>query len=211
MNILLIGPQGCGKGTQASLLANHLDIPHISTGDIFRKNIALNTDLGKIVNNLVKKGELVPDDIVIEAVKSYLKNEQMFEFGFIMDGFPRTIYQAEKFEEFSDFDLVILIDVSDEVVIKRIVSRKTCPNCSKVYNTLTNPPKIKDRCDVCGQVLTIRADDNKESIQKRLESYHLQTKPLIDYYKKKGILRVVDGENSAEKVFEQIKENLVFG
>jgi len=211
MKILLLGPPGSGKGTQSAMLANHLDIPHISTGDIFRKNINLNTDLGKIVKEIIKKGELVPDEIVIEAVKSYLKNEQLFEFGFIMDGFPRTVYQAEKFQEFCGLDLVILVDVPDEVITQRILSRRICPNCGKGYNIITNPPKIKDRCDICGQVLITRADDNIDSVKNRLLIYHNETAPLIDYYKKKGILKEVNGNKEPEEVFREIKEQLVFG
>ena len=211
MKIVMLGPPGSGKGTQSSMLANHLDIPHISTGEIFRKNIALNTDLGKMVMSFIEKGTLVPDEIVIEAVKSYLKNEQFFEFGFIMDGFPRTLYQAKRFEEFCELDLVIFVDVSDDIIVKRILSRRICPNCSRDYNILTNPPKIKDRCDVCGQVLITRADDNEVSTKKRLEIYHRETVPLIDYYKKKGLLRVVAGNKDPEEVFKDIKEQLVFG
>jgi len=211
MRILLLGPPGSGKGTQSAMLANHLDIPHISTGDIFRKNIALNTDLGKIVKEIISKGKLVPDEIVVDAVKNYLKNEQLFEFGFIMDGFPRTVYQAEKFQDFCELDLVILIDVSDEVITKRILSRRICPNCAKGYNLTTDPPKIKDRCDICGQVLITRADDNIDSVKNRLLIYHKETAPLIDYYKDKGILREINGNKEPEDVFKEVKEQLVFG
>jgi adenylate kinase len=187
MKLIIIGPQGSGKGTYASRLSTILTIPHISTGDIFRENIAKKTELGKKVEKIIKDGMLVPDDIVLEVVKERLKKSDCKK-GFIFDGFPRTLKQAEGLESIAKLDHTINLVVPDWVLIKRLSLRVSCDKCGEIYNLGYLKPKVEGICDKCGGKLIQRDDDKEDAIKKRLKEYEEKTKPLIDYYKNKGIL-----------------------
>lgn len=202
MIIVLIGPQGSGKGTQAKIISERLNIPHISIGDLFR---SLKGKLKKEVDYYINRGELVPDELTINLLKKVISKKEC-EKGFILDGFPRNINQAKMLQEIVKVDLVILIDIEDELAIKRILSRVSCKKCGAVYNLLTNPPKKEMTCDVCGEMLYKRTDDNIESIKKRLENYYKETEPVLSFYKDKLI--VVDGSQEIEKIAEEILKKL---
>jgi len=211
MRMILLGPPGAGKGTQATILSATLKIPHISTGDIFRANIKGGTDLGLLAKSYIDAGKLVPDDVTVGIVANRL-NEKDCESGFIMDGFPRTIPQAQMFDEMLDrlgrkVDVVINITVDDDVIINRLSGRRMC-SCGKTYHIKNNPPKIEGICDVCNSPLYIRDDDKEETIKERLKTYHKQTSPLIDYYQKKGLLRNFDGSKPIEVTTQEILDSL---
>ena len=200
MFIVLLGAPGCGKGTVGKRISDFYNIPTVSTGDLLRENIKNGTELGKMAKVLMDDGKLVPDELVVELIKDRLKAEDCRN-GCIFDGFPRTTNQAQKLDEIVLINNAVLIDVAKEVIEDRILSRRTCPSCSKIFNTKTYD---KDICDVCGEKLIIRADDNKETINKRFNTYNEQTKPLINYYQSKNLLSSVDGDKSPDEVFESI-------
>lgn len=206
MNIVLIGPQGSGKGTQAKLLKEKFKIPHISTGDMFRDNIGKKTELGMKAKAIIESGKLVPDEITIGIVKDRLSKPDCKK-GFILDGYPRNLAQAEALEGFAKANHALDIEVPDNVSIKRLSSRWQCRKCGAIYG-ITLIPKKKWFCDKDGSELYQRDDDKPEAIRKRLEIYHNETKPLIDFYKKKGILAEIDGNQPVEKIFEDIMELL---
>ena len=186
MRLILLGPPGAGKGTQASAIVKKYSIPHISTGDIFRSNIKMGTELGKGAKKYMDKGLLVPDDLVIAIVKDRLTEDDCKE-GFLLDGFPRTVNQGEALDrELSQMsvklDKVINIDVGKEVLIERAIGRRICKDCGATYHIKFNPSKKEGVCDICGGQLLQRDDDTKETVEKRIEVYLKQTKPLIDYY-----------------------------
>ncbi|HSL85704.1 MAG TPA: adenylate kinase [Bacteroidales bacterium] len=208
MRIILLGPPGAGKGTQAQSISNKYAIPHISTGDIFRMNIAEGTELGILAKSYMDKGLLVPDNVTINLVKSRL-TENDTKNGFLLDGFPRTINQAEVLDELLAEDNVaieaaLLIRIPLELIIMRMTGRRVCPSCGASYHLEFNPPMLKNICDDCGSNLIQRDDDKKETVEERLEIYDFQTKPLIDYYEKKGILKAVDGTKAINEVYEEI-------
>lgn len=208
LRIILLGPPGAGKGTQAQSISNKYVIPHISTGDIFRMNITEGTELGVLAKSYMDKGLLVPDDVTINLVKSRLK-EKDTKNGFLLDGFPRTIHQAEVLDELlaedhEAIETALLIKVPRAFIIMRMTGRRVCPNCGASYHLEFNPPMISQICDDCGSNLIQREDDKKETVLERLEIYDFQTKPLIDYYEKKGILKEVDGTKAINEVFEEI-------
>lgn len=212
MRLVLLGPPGAGKGTQAANIINKYQIPHISTGDIFRKNIKEGTELGKKAKEYMDKGLLVPDEIVVAIVKDRLTEDDC-KNGFLLDGFPRTVAQADALDaELKEMgvalDKVINIDVSKENLIERAVGRRICKECGQTYHIKFNPPKVENKCDICGGELYQRKDDTIETVTKRIEVYLEQTKPLIDYYKNKGILVDINGEQSIEKVFADIVNEL---
>lgn len=212
MRLVLLGPPGAGKGTQASAIVKKYSIPHISTGDIFRSNIKEGTELGKQVESYMNKGLLVPDELVVSIVKDRLTKDDC-KNGFLLDGFPRTVAQAEALdEELSNMniklDRVINIEVGKEILIERAIGRRICKDCGATYHIKYNPSKEEGICDVCGGELYQRDDDNKDTVEKRIEVYHKQTKPLIDYYDKKGLLLNVDGTKSIEEIFNEIVESL---
>lgn len=208
MNIIIFGPQASGKGTQASQIAKYYDIPHISTGDIFRDNISKGTDLGQKVKTMLNKGTLIPNEVTNEIVKNRLEEDDCRD-GFILDGYPRTRNQAEFLDSLPyEIDAVIDLQVSKELIIKRISSRRVCADCKTNYNILYLKPKREDECDKCQGHLVMREDDKPEAIHKRLKQYHEQTEPLLDFYKKKGILKIFNGEKPKEDVFEEIKKAL---
>ncbi len=203
MNLILLGPPGAGKGTQAERLSRRLSIPHISTGDMFRQAAQDGSQLGiEARDKYWGQGNLVPDDITINLVKERLEKKDCKK-GFILDGFPRTINQATALDDIIDIDYVIDIESSDKLIIKRLTQRRQCGQCKKIYG-IDLPPKQKGICDACGDKLIQRDDDKEEVIRHRLKVYHEQTKPLIDYYRAKGNLKVVDGEQPINTVLEQI-------
>lgn len=205
--ILLLGPPGSGKGTQAVTLATDLNIPHISTGDLFRQHIRSNTALGQEVKALIAEGKLVPDEIVRKMLFERISDPDCAN-GCLLDGFPRTIPQAEALDNFLDGKseiIAINLAVSDETITKRIEGRLTCKNCGNVQNKYFLPPKIEGKCDKCGDELIQRPDDALEAVQERLRVYHAQSKPLIDFYNEKGILQTIDGEMQTEAVHAALK------
>jgi adenylate kinase len=208
LRLILLGPPGAGKGTQASSIVKKYQIPHISTGDIFRKNIKEGTELGKKAKEYMDKGLLVPDDLVVAIVKDRLTEEDCKE-GFLLDGFPRTVAQADALDielrELSySLDDVINIDVSKEELIERAVGRRVCKDCGATFHIKFNSPKIEGICDVCSGELQQRKDDTVETVTKRIEVYLEQTQPLINYYENKGILINIDGKQEIDKVFSDI-------
>ena len=191
------------------MIAAKYQIPHISTGDIFRANIKNGTELGKKAKTYMDKGELVPDELVVDLIMSRFAEDDC-KNGYVLDGFPRTIPQAEALDAAlakndDHVDVAIDIEVPDENIIRRMGGRRACTNCGATYHVVYNPPKVEGVCDVCGQKLILRDDDKPETVKNRLNVYHTQTQPLIDYYKKKDILKTVDGTQDMNKVFADIK------
>ncbi|HSP06957.1 MAG TPA: nucleoside monophosphate kinase, partial [Acidobacteriota bacterium] len=204
---IIMGVQGCGKGTQAKMLKEHLDLVHISVGDIFRWNIQSRTKLGARVKRLIAEGQLVSDEVVAEVVRRRLE-EHDWNYGFILDGFPRNRPQAEFFLESYDIDAVILIDVPDAVVMERILSRLLCSQCGLDYNLIFHRPVKANVCDVCGGKLIRRADDNEASIRARLKDYHEKTKPILELFSRKELVITVDGTQSPDAVQHEIRRQL---
>ena len=209
MKIIMLGAPGAGKGSQASRIAKEYQLPHISTGDIFRANLEEETELGKRAKSFMDKGELVPDDITIAMLLERIHKEDC-KNGYILDGFPRTIPQAEALKEAlakkdEKIDLALDVEASDELIIKRMAGRRTCPACGAIYHIVTLPPKTDGICDRCGADLIQRKDDNEETVKNRLKIYHEVTEPLISYYKKEGILEEIDGAEELDKVFEKVE------
>ena len=197
LNIILMGPPGAGKGTQAKILIAKYDIPHISTGDMFREAIKAGTPLGKLAASYINDGHLVPDDVTIGLVKERLSQPDCAK-GYLLDGFPRTIPQAEALEKITEeinrkVEYVINIDTPKEELVKRICGRRVCKKCGAPYHIINMKPKVDGICDICGGELIQRPDDNEEALATRLEAYNKQTKPLLDYYQKKGLLKTFDG------------------
>ena len=212
MHILLMGPPGAGKGTQAAELVKAFDIPHISTGDMFRAAAKEGTELGKQAKACMDAGKLVPDSVTIGIVRERLSKDDCKK-GFILDGFPRTVEQADALTEIlKDLGLtltrVLNISVPAEDLIERAVGRRICKKCGATYHTKFNPPKKEGICDVCGSELFQRADDTAETMKNRLSVYEASTKPLIDYYKAAGVYTEVDGRQSIEKVTQDLIETL---
>lgn len=212
LRLILLGPPGAGKGTQAVNIVKKYNIPHISTGDMFRKNIKEGTDLGVKAKEYIDKGLLVPDELTVAIVKDRLSEKDCQE-GFLLDGFPRTVNQADALDTelknlSYELDHVINIDVEKEELIDRAVGRRVCKDCGATYHIKFNPPKKENMCDVCGGELIQRKDDTVETVTKRIEVYLEQTEPLIDYYGKKGILINIDGKQDIDKVFEDIVASL---
>jgi len=207
--VILLGAPGAGKGTQAKLIMQHYGVPQISTGDILRDNVARGTELGKKAKAFMDKGELVPDQLVCDMVADRLRQADCAQ-GFILDGFPRTVAQAEwldgllKGEFFAQrcavAPLVLNIQVGYNQLLRRLTGRRSCPTCGRIYNVYFQPPRVADTCDVDGSKLVTRKDDSEEVIAERLKAYERQTLPLIDYYRRQGRLREVDGEQDPNKV-----------
>ena len=212
MKIVMLGAPGAGKGTQAIKIADKYDIPHISTGDIFRANIKGGTELGQKAKSYIDKGELVPDEVTIGMLLDRIAQDDC-KNGYVLDGFPRTIPQAESLTEAlksqgDRIDFALNIDVPDEAIIKRMSGRRACPKCGATYHIVYAAPKTENICDKCGTELIIRSDDKPETVKDRLNVYHQQTEPLIAYYKTAGVLREVDGTQELPKVFEDVVEIL---
>lgn len=193
MNIIMMGAQGTGKGTVAGFLKDGLGIPHISTGEIFRKNIKEGTELGKIATKYADEGKLVPDEVTNQMVRNRL-NESDCENGFILDGYPRNLVQAEELDKIladknTKVDLVVNLTTPTDEIIERVMARRECPNCKRVYNMILNKPKEGELCDYCKVPLTKRVDDTEEKLKLRLDTFFTQTQPVIDFYKHKGIVK----------------------
>lgn len=208
MKIIMLGAPGAGKGTQAKQIAGKYSIPHISTGDIFRANIKNGTELGKKAKEYMDQGLLVPDELTCDLVVDRIGKDDC-KNGFVLDGFPRTIPQAEALTDALNklgekMDYAIDVDVPDENIVKRMSGRRACLDCGATYHVVSIPPKKEGICDACGSKLVLRDDDKPETVQKRLDVYHEQTQPLIDYYKEAGILKSVDGTQPMEDVFAEI-------
>jgi len=208
----MLGAPGAGKGTQAKMLADKYQIPHISTGDIFRANIKNGTELGNKAKEFMDKGLLVPDELVVDLVIDRFKEDDCKK-GYILDGFPRTIPQAEALDKaLSDIgdsvDYAVNVEVPDENIITRMGGRRACVGCGATYHVQFNPTKVEGVCDRCGKELILRDDDKPETVKKRLDVYHEQTQPLIDYYTNKGIIKEVDGTQDMNKVFDDIVDIL---
>lgn len=209
MRILLIGPPGVGKGTQAQRLQSRFQATPLASGDIFRAELKEETELGKLAKGYIDRGELVPDSLTIDMMKGRLLDPTVAEHGFILDGFPRTVGQAEALDRLLEeigarLDCVIALEVDDEVVVGRLGGRLTCLNCGEVFHRENRPPKVEGVCDRCGSELTVRADDQPETIRERLRVFHQNTEPVEDYYENKGLLRRIDGSATPEEVFESI-------
>ena len=208
MKIVLLGPPGAGKGTQAKSISNRYSIPHISTGDIFRKNISEETPLGIQAKQYIDNGQLVPDEVTINMVKDRLTWEDC-KNGYLLDGFPRTVAQAEALEAFLNsrdekIDTALLIDVPMEFILERMTGRRICGSCGASYHVKFNPTKGEGICDVCGSEVVQRKDDREDTVRERLDVYERQTQPLIDFYKEKNLLSTVDGTKAINEVFEGI-------
>lgn len=212
MKIILLGPPGAGKGTQAANIVKEYKIPHISTGDIFRKNLKEGTPLGLKAKEYMDKGLLVPDELVVDLVKDRLTEYDCKE-GFMLDGFPRTVYQAEALEDELEklsmtLDAVINIQVDPEILLKRLTGRRICKSCGTTYHEEYNAPKNTGQCDKCDGELYQRDDDKEATVQKRLDVYKEQTQPLIDYYREKNILIDIDGVGEIDSIFQDISKAL---
>ncbi len=207
MKLILLGKPGSGKGTQAEKIAVEFGIPQISAGVLLRKIEKDDTPLGREVKSHIDKGSLVPDELVIKMIFERLQDSDCKK-GYILDGFPRTVNQAEKLDEKIKIDKVIDIDIPDDVIVNRMANRRSCLKCGATYNLLTKKPKKDEICDVCGTKLTIRADDNPETVRNRLKIYNENTKPLIEHYKKKKLLVTVDGNRAIDVIFEDVKKIL---
>ena len=212
MKIIMLGAPGAGKGTQAKRIAQKYTIPHISTGDIFRANIKNGTELGKKAKEYMDQGLLVPDELTCDLVMDRIQQDDC-KNGFVLDGFPRTIPQAEALDNAlkgigEKMDYAIDVDVPDENIVNRMGGRRACLNCGATYHVVSIPTKVEGICDRCGSEVVLRDDDKPETVQKRLTVYHEQTQPLIDYYKNQGILKSVDGTVPMESVFSAIVEIL---
>jgi len=212
MRLILLGPPGAGKGTQAANIVEKYRIPHISTGDIFRKNIKERTELGKKAKEYMDKGLLVPDELVVDLVEDRISKEDC-KAGFLLDGFPRTVVQAEALDRVLEklnttLDRVINIQVDKEKLITRIIGRRICKECGATYHVVFNSPKTEGICDICGGELYQRNDDKEETVTKRIEVYIQETSPLIDYYAQRGLLLNIDGDKSIDEVFQDITSAL---
>jgi len=204
MRILILGSPGAGKGTQSKFISEKLNIPHVSTGDILRKEISLSTELGKKVREYVESGKLVPDEIIAYILLNELKND-IYKNGYILDGFPRNLNQARILEEKGiAFDKVILIDASEDEIVKRLSGRRVCRNCNAVFNVYYNKPKVDGICDYCGGKLIQRDDDKEEVVRNRFKVFYEQTMPVINYYEQKGVLIKVNGNNSLDDIKNEI-------
>lgn len=217
MNIIMMGAQGTGKGTVAGFLKEELNLPHISTGEIFRKNIKEQTELGKIATKYADEGKLVPDEITNEMVKNRL-NESDCKNGFILDGYPRNIAQAKELDNIlsqknENVDLVVNLNTPTEEIVERVMARRECPKCKKVYNMILNKPKNGELCDECGVELTKRVDDTEEKLKIRLNTFFTETNPVIDFYREKGVVKDEEisvsinrlGIDAAKDIVEYVK------
>ncbi len=208
MKIIMLGAPGAGKGTQAKRIADKYGIPHISTGDIFRANIKNQTELGMKAKAYMDQGALVPDELTLELIMDRFTNDDC-KNGYVLDGFPRTIPQAEALtkalnDKQDAVDYAVNVDVPDEAIVSRMSGRRACLACGGTYHIKFNPTKVEGICDACGGELVLRNDDKPETVQKRLDVYHEQTQPLIDYYQAQNILKEVDGTLPMEDVFQAI-------
>ena len=207
MKLMLLGPPGAGKGTQARFLVEKYGIPQVSTGDLLRKAVAGGTDLGMTAKGYMVAGKLVPDELLLSLMKERIEEPDCAK-GYILDGYPRNISQARALAELDDIDLVINLVVDLDELVSRLTSRRTCKDCDAVYNLMARPPKFEGKCDTCGGALYQREDDTVETVSKRLDTYREQTEPLIDYYREKQLLVDIDAGQGMHKTHELICETL---
>ncbi|MFH0869523.1 MAG: adenylate kinase [archaeon] len=207
LNIVILGVQASGKGTQAELLSKKLAVPHISTGDMFREMATSDSPLGKKLKEFMNSGQLVPDSIVNDILAERFKRPDVVN-GFVLDGYPRTIAQADLLEKQKKIGRSILVDIGDEEAVRRITSRRICSQCKASFNTIYIKPKKEGICDKCGGKLVMREDDRPEAARKRLNDYHHLTEPVIKFYENKGVLLRINGEQPIEKVFNDIVEKM---
>jgi len=208
LRLILLGPPGAGKGTQATRICQQYSIPHISTGDIFRRHIKEGTVFGKKAQKYINKGKLVPDDIVLEIAKVRL-TEKDCSNGFLLDGFPRTVYQAEQLDKYLkernlEIDKILDIKVNKELLMTRLIGRRVCRSCGATYHVVSMPPKKEGVCDACGGELYQRSDDTAETVENRIDVYNAQTRPLTEYYEKQGKIAHIDGNMELDEVFGAI-------
>lgn len=207
-----MGPAGAGKGTMSDLILKEYDIPHISTGDMLRDNVRNNTELGNLAKSYMNAGNLVPDDVIIAMVEKRLQEDDC-QKGYLLDGFPRTLVQAEAFEKIENkigkpVECVIALEVGFDTLVERITGRRICPKCGAIYHIHNKPSKVEGICDVCGSELTQRKDDTVEQLTVRMDGYEKSTKPVIDFYDKRGIVSYIDASQETAAVFEKVKEAL---
>lgn len=213
MNIIMMGAQGTGKGTVAGILKEKLNLPHISTGEIFRKNIKEGTELGKIATKYADEGKLVPDEVTNEMVKNRLAEDDC-ENGFILDGYPRNLAQAEELDRIltslnTKVDMVINLNTPTDEIVERVMARRECPKCKRVYNMVINKPKNGEICDDCGVELTSRVDDTEEKLRLRLDTFYTQTKPVIEYYREQGVVRDEEISVSINRLAKEVAEDII--
>ena len=209
--LIFLGPPACGKGTQTAKLSEHLGLPHVDTGSLLRAEIKNETENGKIAKSYIDKGQLVPVSLVANIIKNRLAQEDC-KNGYILDGYPRSVEQADLLKEINaDIDgsveaqiKAIYFDLNQDILISRIVNRRSCPKCGEIYNIKFKPTKVEGICDKCGAELTQRKDDNEETAKARFDTYFKETAPLIDYYKNKGVLKSIDAEGSIDEVWERL-------
>lgn len=207
-----MGPAGAGKGTMSDLILKEYDIQHISTGDMLRDNVRNNTELGNLAKSYMDAGNLVPDDVIIAMVEKRLQEDDC-QKGYLLDGFPRTLVQAEAFEKIENkigkpVECVIALEVGFDTLVERITGRRICPKCGAIYHIHNKPSKVEGICDVCGSELTQRKDDTVEQLTVRMDGYEKSTKPVIDFYDKRGIVSYIDASQETAAVFEKVKEAL---
>lgn len=207
MRIVLIGPPASGKGTQAKWISREYDIPRISTGDMLRRHVADQTELGRLAQEDMNQGRLVSDDVVIEMMDQRLKEDDCID-GYLLDGYPRTLRQARSLDEAAGPDIVIYLDVGGEEIVRRMSGRRVCKSCEAVYHIINDPPMAEGICDKCGSTLTIRDDDKEETVRKRIEVFKEETSPLISFYSDKGVLVMVDASGSIEDTSDNVKRAL---
>ncbi len=209
--LIFLGPPACGKGTQTAMLAEYLGLPHVDTGSLLRAEIKKETPNGKVAKSYIDKGNLVPVELVASIIKDRLSEDDCKD-GYILDGYPRSVEQADMLDVINsdingatkvDFK-AIYFDLNQDILISRIVNRRSCPNCGEIYNIKFKPTKVEGICDKCGTALVQRKDDNEEIAKARFETYFHETAPLIDYYKNKGVLKTIDAEGSIEQVWERL-------
>lgn len=205
MKVILFGAPGCGKGSQAKLITKDFGIPQISTGDILREHIANQTEIGKVAESLINNGQLVPDEMIVEIVKERISKSDC-KNGFILDGFPRTIGQAEQLSSITKIDVVIFIDISINEVERRALTRRICPDCGKIFSIME---KYAEVCDECGAKLIQREDDKREVVRKRVDQYLAQCEPLLKFFKKRKVLKTVLSKNSPEETYVDVKQILL--
>jgi len=204
--LVLIGPPGCGKGTQAERLRDHFKLTHISSGNVLRNEVKQGTDFGKKIKEFMDRGEIGPVELITEVILNHV--DETCPDAFLFDGFPRALYQGEELKKRHNIDAAILITVPESSIVERITGRRTCSECGNVYHVTANPPAREGTCDSCSNPLMQREDDNEATVSKRLEVYNTQTAPVITFYKKEGILKEVKGEGTPEEVFTQILKSL---
>lgn len=213
VRILLIGPPGVGKGTQATKLKERFGMAHLASGDIFRSEISNTTELGLLAKSYTEKGQLVPDEVTIEMMAKHLMAPNIQTGGFMLDGFPRTLAQAQALDRLLEtmnlkLERVIVMEIDDEAVVERLGGRLSCANCGAVYHKVFNPPKVENTCDKCGNCLFVRPDDQPETIRGRLSVYHSQTAPIIEYYERHCAVQKIDASQSPDAVFQSIVDGL---